>query len=191
MKELFDEVDAEFRRAASVYAFDLDLPFNQEKRTQFGSLIDKQKFIPINERFRQATDCIGVIEKQTYPFLDRLKKVNVHLNIAYSDSLAIMQRFSNSLREFTDFRMYPVTYPGEQDLSKLDRLVRLESINCVRELRNLMFDNQYDIAEILHKANEERQARNKAKIAAKAYDNQYIQLEETLPVELLDRMKRL
>ena len=76
IQTLFEEIDADYKRSAAVYEFELDLPFNEEKREQFGSLLDPYKFLPINERFRKATDTIGVVEKLDYEFLPRAKKIN-------------------------------------------------------------------------------------------------------------------
>ena len=70
-------------------------------------------------------------------------------------------------------------------------MIRVTSIDTVRELRNTIFDTQYEINDVLTTANQERIKRNETRLATKAYADQYVYIEDSLPEEFLTRMKRL
>ena len=60
-------------------------------------------------------------------------------------------------------------------------------MQTVRELKNILFDCQYEIQDIINKANSERERRNKEKIMKKTFGK--VELEELLSEEILNDLK--
>jgi dynein heavy chain len=185
---LFTEVDDIFVFAQHQHEFEIDMPYSLAKLELFRPILPPQKFIPITERVK-ATASRGVLEGKSPNFLETLLSLDLHQR--WLEHLRILVKLKSQLIEFEQSNLFTVIYLRTSDLSNLIRKHKMETINCVRELRNVMFDSQYEIQDIVNSANQARDARNQLRLHAKAYDNQSINLEEFLDADLVARLKRL
>lgn len=191
VKKLFDEVDDCFQFTNHQIDFEADIPFNLRKQEMFGELLSPEKLIPATERNREATDRLGLVEVLPVDIRQLLGKITDILHQANSDSLRILYKQNCQLIEFNELELFTVIYIKPTDLERIARTHKLETLNTIRELRNIIFDTQYSIQDIINRANEERNKRNEERIKARAYDNQSIDIEEKLPLDFLDRQHRL
>jgi dynein heavy chain len=191
IKKLLIEVDECFMFTNHQIDFEADIPFNLKKQEMFGDLLSPEKLIPVTERNREATDRLGLVEVLPIDMRYLLSSMYQLLHQANSDSLRILYKQNCQLIEFRDLELFTVIYIKPTDLERITRTHKLETVNTIRELRNIMFDTQYEIQDIINKANEERNRRNEERIKARAYNHQAIDIEERLPAEFLSRQHRL
>lgn len=190
IEKLIDEVEDRFVYAQHQMEFEADLPYNKEKQDLFSEILPVEKFIPYSERIN-CTDKIGVIAKFDYDFWKRVAFISQNLHQAFPDTLNILVKQNQEILEFKHFLLFNTFYLIPYSLEKMVRMHKLESMNTTRELRNIMFDTQFGIQDIINNANEERIARNNAKIMARAYENQSIDLENQLSPEFIIRLRKL
>jgi hypothetical protein len=69
--------------------------------------------------------------------------MSISLHQAWPEHLLILTKLNKS-------------YIRPLDKDILIRLNKVEAVNSVRELRNIMFDTQYDLQDIINKANTAR-----------------------------------
>ena len=191
VKLLMNEVEASFVQCMHQIDFESDIPYNESKQQLFSGVLTPEKFIKPSEIPGLHFRPIGVIEKLPFDFPARLQEMSVMLHQAWPEHLHILTKLNKSIMEYDSISLFVLEYIRPLDKEKLIRLNKVEAVNSVRELRNIMFDTQYDLQDIINKANTARNERNKQRLKERAYTNQKIELEENLPLELIDRLKRL
>ncbi|CAG9329916.1 unnamed protein product [Blepharisma stoltei] len=187
---LINEVEENFMYAQHKMEFEADLPYNKEKQDLFCEILPPEKFIPYSEK-NYDTNRIGVIEKLGFDFWERVQYISENLHQAFPDTLNILVKQNQQIIEFKNLMLFNTFYMVPYKLEKMVRMHKVETLNTIRELRNIMFDTQFGIQDIINKANEERIGRNNAKIMARAYENQSIDLEHQLAPEIIVRLRKL
>lgn len=183
---LVNDVEKNFEYAQHKLEFEADLPYNLEKQELFSTILSPDKFVPLQEK------TIFIPEKTIIyqGFMDKLEFINEHLHQASVEFFHILYKQNMQLIDFRKFEFFVQDFPQEYQLTKFVRVQKLESLDTLREFRNICFDTQYSIQDILNIANEARQKRNEERTKARIYANQVIFLENKLSPAFLDKLSR-
>ena len=191
IKEVVDEVEEDFVMTMRRVEFEADIPFNYEKQQVFSLVLPPSKLLLPSELPSLNACKTGVAEKLQYDFPGLLSSMSTLLHQAYPEHLYILTKLNRNLMEFQETSLFLKDYSRSLDKEKLTKFNRVETGNTIRELRNLMFDTQYDLQDILNRANLAREKRNSEKLKERAYLNQKIDIEDRLPSEFIERLQRL
>ena len=187
VKKLMQEVEEHFKFAQHKLEFESDLPFNLEKQQLFFDILPPEKFIALKDKTIKIPEKTiiysGFAEKVEYAqkFLPQSSAETFKILYAQNVQLLNIKNFNFFLQEFTKIHR----------LGKLVLVQKMEAIETMREFRNIFFDTQYSIQDILNVANEARQKRNEDKSKARIYKNQVIVFEEKVAPEIIEKLTRL
>ena len=186
LKSLVQEVEKNFEFAQHKIEFEADLPYNSEKQELFLEILPIEKFQALQDRVIQIPEKKIIYDS----FYCSLSYINENLHQANPDLLNILHKLNLQIQEFREFLCFIQFYPTPYKLAKFVRLQKLETLDTFREFKNICFDTQYSIQDILNKANEARQKKNEEKSKARVYANQVIILEDKLSSVLLQKLKK-
>lgn len=170
--------------------FEADLPYNIMKQELLRGVIPPNKLIPPSQ-LSHISPPISQPTIKPKNFLDLLNKMNENLHQSYPEHIAILNKINSQLLDLGPALLFPRVQIKAIRLEKFVRTHKLESVKFLKEARNIMFDAQYDVQDIINQANLQRIKRNEDKIQARAYEQQQLDLEEKLPIEFMMRMQRL
>ena len=90
---LFEELDIAYRRSARQSAFEAELPYKEEHRTLFQSILPLEKFLPPSERDESGRPLCGVlkIEKRAKRFDVLSQKMAKKIQVGHPTKLRILQ----------------------------------------------------------------------------------------------------
>jgi dynein heavy chain len=185
--QMFLEVEEAFTFTQHQCEFEADLPFNLTKQELFSSALPPEKFVSCNERVRPQARSQSFVKG--YQFLRTLQNIELHQKRL--DHLEILRRQKANMLTFEADYLFIVHCEPEESLKAFIRSHKRTTQASLRTVMNLIFDTQYEIQDIVNKANAERQARNQQRIHERAYDHANIQLEHSLDPQLVRRLSRL
>ena len=191
LKHLIAEVEGDFKYTLHQIEYEADMPYNTEKQELFKDILPPEKFIWPFEAFKQPSNTLGVVEKLPYNFNKVFNYISTQLHQAFSETFEILYKQNILLLEFKDLNFFTKHYRKPCELEKFVQFNQVETANCLRELRNVIFDVQCEIQSLVNEENAQKFKRNQEKLKARAYEQQEVQLEKTLPEEFVTRIKRL
>ena len=184
LQPLIKEVEEHFEFAQHKIEFEADMPYNTEKKDLFTGILPTEKFIPLGEREIVKPEKTIIY----FGFMTTLAIIHENLHQSSSDYFNILYRQNAQMLEFRKYSLFMTYFPQPYTLTKFVRLQKMESLDTLSEFRNICFDTQYSVQDILNTANESRQKRNEEKSKARIYANQVITLEAKLPSAFLDKL---
>lgn len=187
IKKLILEAEENFKFAQHKMEFELDLPFNLDKQQLFYGILPAEKFVaPKDKKIIIPAKTVvysGFDEKQEY--------IQNNLPQSNSEFFKILYSQNVQLINIKAYKFFLMEFPKINKLHKFVLVQKMEGIDTLREFKNIFFDTQYSIQDILNTANEARQKRNEERINARIYANQVIVLEDKVSPFLIDRLTRL
>ena len=187
LKPLIKEVEDNFEFAQHKIEFEADLPYNIEKQELFSGILPQEKFCTLQDKIITTPEKAIIYTG----YFSTLSYANENIHQSNPDFFNILYKQNIQILDFEKLNFFLEYFPQAYNLTKLVRLQKLESLDTLREFRNICFDTQYSIQDILNVANEARQKRNEEKTKARIYQNQLIILESKLPVAFLERLGKL
>lgn len=139
--------------------------------------------------------------------LDEMNEKCIYNDVA---RIKIMQKLNDIIISWKDLRMLPKKLSSEGLLNrkkgygivreyKRNRTMSMDELMTIyndsmteflKEAQNALFDIQYEIQDILTKEDQKRLERNASKLKARAYSKQSVDLEHSLPTELLEIFRK-
>ncbi|CAG9321581.1 unnamed protein product [Blepharisma stoltei] len=187
---LVREIEETWTFASKQMDFEADLPFNTQKQELLSGILPPSKLVPPSKLPYISPSASQPLPKPKN-FLKLLGSMNGLLHQSFPDHITILNKINTQLLELGPLLLFPKIQTKPLKLEKFVRAHKLESIKFLKEARNVMFDAQYDVQDIINQANLQRMKRNEDKIQARAYEQQHLDLEECLPTEFIQLMQRL
>lgn len=123
-------------------------------------------------------------------FLGLLNRANNNVLMNDSYRILIAQQIGNILIAWQELRLLPSYLGKAVSKDKLLKSYESHTSNFIIEAQNAFFDIQFEIQKILTEEDQKRIERNKMKLKARAYNKQVVDLEETLPYDLIKKYKK-
>ena len=161
--------------ASNHIQYTFKLPLKKQKKTNFAF-----------KDFLSIKICTPGLNR----FLKYLNKTNRNHILNDNERIIISNKLTDIIFSWSSFTIFPIFIEKPVYKSELLEIYSDNISVFYKEIQNAIFDIQYDIQNILTKEDQKRIKRNQMKLKARAYSKQVVELEESLPGELLELFKK-
>ncbi|OMJ79537.1 hypothetical protein SteCoe_20429 [Stentor coeruleus] len=107
------------------------------------------------------------------------------------DTISILQRIHDTVLSLDTYSLFPCFSLKSVTIDEFIEKYEDFSNTFLNLIQNVIFDSQCDIQEILTREDTKRMERNAIKIKERVHSKQILELEESLPIELINFAKKL